>query len=331
MNRLPTCLNKANGKILRVNLDGTIPAENPLTDVDMVTGCQGWDQELEMTAPDERVFAWGFRNPFRFWVDPMTGLLWVGDVGEGAREEIAIGEGGVHYGWPFREGSIEYNETWHPENACMGVTPATECVPAAHEYPHENGDNCVIGGLILDVCGWPDVWKSRYIFGDHGSGRVWTLDVNAGRTGVVDGSLREFGDGDGLASFRVGADNALYIVDDKAGIVQRITPKAATNENCDALGGGGNGNGGSAGTGNTTGGSNATGGSGATNGSGATAATGATNGSGGAKSAANDDGGDDGGCGCRAVGSGGVSAGLALFASAFGLAWARRRRSRSTR
>ncbi|HVJ18441.1 MAG TPA: PQQ-dependent sugar dehydrogenase, partial [Polyangiaceae bacterium] len=157
-NRLATCLNWPNGKILRVNLDGSIPEDNPLTDVELATGCTWWDQPLELYPPDTRVYAWGLRNPFRFSVDSKTGLLWVGDVGESAREKIAVGGRGDHFGWPYREGSVEYEEDWHPEDTCEGVTPARECVPVAHEYAHESGNDCVIGGLILDACGWPEEW-----------------------------------------------------------------------------------------------------------------------------------------------------------------------------
>jgi MYXO-CTERM domain-containing protein len=315
VNKLGTCLNSANGKILRVSLDGSIPAENPLVGLPTVTGCNGFDQPLEMLAPDERVFAWGFRNPFRFWVDPQTGLLWVGDVGEGAREEIAVGEGGEHFGWPFNEGTVPYDESWHPENSCMGVTPASECVPAAHDYPHEAGDNCVIGGLILAES-WPAPWPSRYIFGDHGSGRIWTLDVNAGRTGAEPNSVKAFGyDGDddnrrfgGVASFRIGADQALYIVEDKAGTVQRITPKAGTGGTGGTGGSGGapSGGGGNAGTtgGVTTGGG----------------------GNGGTSPASGGGASDDGGCGCRVAGGAGAGAGAALVVALLGLLRQRRRR-----
>ncbi len=311
-NHLGTCLNSANGKILRVNLDGSTPPENPLVGLDSVTGCSAWDQPLEPLPPDGRIFAWGLRNPFRFWVDPMTGLLWIGDVGEGTREEVSVGEGGVHYGWPFREGTVEYNEAWMPANACMGVTPATECVPVVHDYPHEDNNNCVIGGLILDACGWPDVWKSRYVFGDHDSGRIWTLDVNAGRNGIVQGSLQPFGepDGSGIAAFRMGPDHALYMVEDKAGTVQRITPKQTTNENCPMLPAGSGGSGGSA-----TGGSTGNAGSGAV----------ATSGAGGTNGADDGDSSDEGGCGCRAVGTARTSLGLLLSGAALALLCGRRR------
>ena len=55
------------GKVLRIGLDGGIPADNPFVGV---------------AGAREEVFAYGFRNPFRFGVDPVTGWLWLGDVGQ---------------------------------------------------------------------------------------------------------------------------------------------------------------------------------------------------------------------------------------------------------
>jgi hypothetical protein len=65
-NRYGSCLNKGNGKILRVNLDGSIPAGNPLVGVAVVSGCAtptgSW---LDALAPDPRIHAWCFRTPWR--------------------------------------------------------------------------------------------------------------------------------------------------------------------------------------------------------------------------------------------------------------------------
>src|SRR5262245_21556709 len=68
-------LNALEGKILRINLDGTIPADNPFVGQAGVRG---------------EIFARGFRNPFRISFDPVTGNLWVADVGDLAFEEISI-------------------------------------------------------------------------------------------------------------------------------------------------------------------------------------------------------------------------------------------------
>ena len=98
-----------NGKILRIALDGSIPATNPLVGATNVSACGdacGVDlSPSRLGAPRADVFAWGFRNPFRLWVDPLTALVWVGDVGEISYEEIDVVRPGRHHGWPWREGA----------------------------------------------------------------------------------------------------------------------------------------------------------------------------------------------------------------------------------
>lgn len=359
-NHIASCLNLANGKVLRVSLAeetlGEPPADNPLVDVAMVSGCEDSsanDQApFSMVAPDKRIYAWGLRNPFRLWADPQTGKVWTGDVGESKEEEISIVEKGKHYGYPFVEGKVAYTQqqqAFQPDGACMGLTPAVPCEAPVFSYNTKNGADggSVMAGRILDGCGWPDVWKSRYIFGDHEQGKVWTLDVNAARDGVVDGSLKEFASANGVVAMKLGTDNALYIVERAAGRVTRITAKAApeaTANSCPTVdlppngaGGGGNGAGGGAGQ---SGGGQASGGSssdsaGTSNGAGNPGAGGTGNpGSAGSSSSAggSSSGGggggskDDSGCGCRVAGGGG-SAALFLLGAAglLGLGLARRR------
>src|SRR5262249_54730793 len=85
-NKYASCLNVGNGKILRVNLDGSIPDDNPLANVTTdVTACDVGGTNVvggvwETAPPDRRIYAWGLRNPWRFWIDPHTGLMWIGDV-----------------------------------------------------------------------------------------------------------------------------------------------------------------------------------------------------------------------------------------------------------
>ncbi len=362
-NKFGSCLNKPNGKILRINLDGSIPTENPLYNVAMVTACDSQNAAFSMAAPDKRIFAWGLRNPFRFWIDPsgpQAGTLWIGDVGEMTLEEVSVGKGDSHYGYPFFEGTKDWGAapTNGPANECMGMTPARTCTPAVYDYGHDNGNNCIIGGLIIDGCGWPAAWKSRYIFGDNGSGNVWTLQVNPGRTGVMAGGTKDFAKVNGPASFRMGLDSALYIVNVGGGYVERVTPKgqAAT---CgipdgglpppgDAGGGAGGANAtgagganGAAGANNGAGGTNATGAGGANN---ATGTGGVATGAGGTSSGTSTTGGlgnggdvatapsadDSGGCGCRSAAAGpvGLGAGFAMMGT---IATALLRRRRSSR
>src|SRR5262249_13646457 len=79
------------GKVLRLTLDGTIPSDNPF-----------------VGQPPKRpeIFAYGFRNPFRFSFDPITHKLWLADVGDLTVEEIDIVTSGGNYGWPHCEGNL---------------------------------------------------------------------------------------------------------------------------------------------------------------------------------------------------------------------------------
>lgn len=223
-NKYGSCLNKPNGKILRVALDGSVPNDNPLVGLGQVTGCSTTRANFAMTAPDTRIWAWGFRNPYRIWMDPATDLLWVADVGESAREEIALVGRGQHHGYPFVEGTVDHTaqQSFNLEG-CANMTPSTPCTAPVFEYQTgQGGNNAIIGGLIPDGCGWPDAWKRRYFFGDHGTGTVWTLDVTQDRRGVVANSRRVFGTIRNLASIKQGADGALYFMAHETNAIVRV-------------------------------------------------------------------------------------------------------------
>src|SRR5262249_17211802 len=101
------------GKILRVGLDGSIPADNPFT------GQAGRGGEI---------FAYGFRNRWRFAFDPTTGRLWAGDVGDETIEEIDVVVGGGNYGWPRCEGRLP-----------TGCAQPGDVAPI-FTYPHDGPD-----------------------------------------------------------------------------------------------------------------------------------------------------------------------------------------------
>ena len=75
--------------MLRLELDGTIPADNPF---------------VGQVGKREEIFAYGFRNPFRMGFDPQSGKLWVADVGDLTVEEIDVVTSGSNYSWPHWRG-----------------------------------------------------------------------------------------------------------------------------------------------------------------------------------------------------------------------------------
>ncbi len=107
------------GKILRINPDGTIPADNPFVG--------------ETSGKYRTIWARGCRNPFTFAVDPNTGLLLINDVG-GKFEEINVGRAGANYGWPTADHGPTVDVRfqgpifWYPQASITGGTfcPAGE-------------------------------------------------------------------------------------------------------------------------------------------------------------------------------------------------------------
>ena len=233
-NYIGTCLTTANGKVLRINLDGSIPSDNPLVGT-TVPSCNGTCSSAPapgtlVTGARTEIWAWGFRNPFRFSFDPQTGNLWVGDVGEVSYEEINLVRKGQHYGWPYREGSFG-----NPVTTCANLGPngvGASCVDPAYfcEHAGADGDNdgdcqSITGGVFVDSASFPPPYRGRYFFGDNANGRVWTLTPNANRDGFITSPRADFGTGFGTVTrFLVGPDGALYI-SAVGGSIFRIAPR----------------------------------------------------------------------------------------------------------
>jgi len=143
------------------------------------------------------VVALGLRNPFRFSFDRLTGDLYLGDVGQGAREEIDVVAAGVveslgdagatlNFGWDVLEGTLEFDPD--PDEPAPG---APELVPPVHEYVHEDPPcgGSVTGGVVYRGQAIPGL-VGAYLFGDFCTGRIWTLRWD-GMGGIEPGSLVE--------------------------------------------------------------------------------------------------------------------------------------------
>jgi glucose/arabinose dehydrogenase len=155
------------------------------------------DNPFVLAGGAPEVWAYGLRNPYRASFDRGTGQLWIGDVGQARFEEINIGQGGANYGWPLAEGEA-------------GHGPGL--VGPVHSYGREAGDRAVTAGYL--VRGPESPLFGHYLFGDHVSGRIWSL---ADRDG--DGGLDrvELNDGSAmgpraLVSFAEDAQGQLYAV-----------------------------------------------------------------------------------------------------------------------
>jgi glucose/arabinose dehydrogenase len=133
-----------------------IPADNPFVS--------------DPNALDE-IFAYGLRNRYRFSIDPVSGHLFAGDVGEGAVEEVSVVTSGGNMGWPYREGTIA--------GPVATPMPAPTFVPPIMAYSEDDGQ-AVVGGHIYH--GSIPALQGKYIFGDFsynffaGKGRLFIAD-----------------------------------------------------------------------------------------------------------------------------------------------------------
>ena len=187
------------GKMLRIDVEADepygIPPGNPFT---------GRRERPE-------IWAYGLRNPWRYSFDRATGDLYIGDVGQGAYEEIdfqpAGSAGGENYGWNFMEGLHPYEG-----DAPDGLTP-----PVA-EYAQSEGGCTVVGGYVYRGPQLPEL-SGMYFFGDFCSGLIWALY----RAPSGDWQrVQMFESGLNISSFGEDEAGELYVMDLNGG-VYRLT------------------------------------------------------------------------------------------------------------
>lgn len=167
----------------------------------------------------EEFYALGLRNPHRVTVDPPTGRIFAGDVGEKAREEVNLIEAGGNYGWPFREGSLT-----------VGAAPAAlvgrEIAPLV-EIAHPRMES-IAGGYVYRGRALPAL-AGRYVFGDW-NGDVYALDVDAPPPRVPTWIARVPATSSAsyaaaLAGFGVDRDGELYLLQmGDAGRIWKLAP-----------------------------------------------------------------------------------------------------------
>jgi glucose/arabinose dehydrogenase len=149
------------GTILRIDPRGgapyAIPSGNPFASQD---------------GARPEIVAYGLRNPWRFWIDPQTNTMLIGDVGEGAREEVdrlPLDHLGLDFGWPCKEGT-----TVPPDVALPASCAGAALTAPLFEYPHTAKRCAITGGLVardtrLAALG------GIYLWADFCEGRVYGL------------------------------------------------------------------------------------------------------------------------------------------------------------
>lgn len=120
----------------------------------------------------EEYWSLGLRSPHTMHYDAVTGDIWIGDVGEGAREEMTLAPKGSNAQWGFMEGTI--GGPGAVPAPIIGVSTAP-----AHDYNRSTG-TCIIGGMRYRGTKWNSLLGGKLLFGDHVRGRIWTATLDAG-------------------------------------------------------------------------------------------------------------------------------------------------------
>jgi glucose/arabinose dehydrogenase len=196
------------GKLLRIDVDsrtGTkqygIPSDNPFASSPDGPG-----------DPRPEVWHKGLRNPFRFSFDRANGNVYIGDVGQGAWEEIdvAANTAGINWGWDDREGAHCYE-------------PTTNCLTAMRREPvaeHSAGSgwHAIIGGQVYRGSCFPDL-VGTYFYGDYSAQQLWAFEYDG--TAAVNRRqvLANVGD---ITAIHADAFGELYVVTHN-GTIRRIT------------------------------------------------------------------------------------------------------------
>jgi len=199
------------GKMLRIDIANSsmatpyaIPSTNPFAANPRCTGGTG-------AANCPEIYAYGFRNPWRWSFDRVSNELWLNDVGQGALEEVDRVVLGGNYGWRCFEGTNPFNST-------CGSNPNP--LPPIAQYGRSLGFSTT-GGVVYRGSAIPNL-VGRYLFGDFGTGALWSIARTTQPTMTMGAG---FSTNLQIASFGQDVDGEAYIVH-LGGTLHKIVPGA---------------------------------------------------------------------------------------------------------
>jgi uncharacterized repeat protein (TIGR01451 family) len=183
-------LNNIYGKMLRFNLDGTVPGDNPFVNV---------------RGAVPAIYAYGLRNPFRFTFLP-TGQAMTEDTGSSYWEEMDTIQPGGNYGWPFYEGNCF---------SCGYINPA-------YAYGHYPVDGAISATAAYTGSTFPKQYDHTVFFGDYNRGDIEAVSFDPTYQTQVSDNVFDTQAGT-IADLQEGPDGNLYFVSIFEGTFSEIT------------------------------------------------------------------------------------------------------------
>ncbi len=192
-------LDALSGKILRINPDGTAPADNPFYNGDP-------------NANRSKVWALGFRNPFRLTFRPATGKPYLADVGWYSYEEINFGTKGANYGWPCREGDIA---------TTYNCTPSSATTEPFYKYGRTDLGASITGGAFSGNA-YPAEYRDQYFFADFSNDWMKRMTIDPSDSSIVSiDNVIDSGAG-GIVDIKAGPDGSIYYISIYTGSINKI-------------------------------------------------------------------------------------------------------------
>jgi putative heme-binding domain-containing protein len=189
------------GKLLRIDVDRTeggrpyaIPADNPF---------------VGRSDARPEIWAYGFRNPWRFCFDPITGDLWLADVGQDRAEEVDIVRRGENHGWNVYEGFEPFSNQYRKEGRIF--------TPPVFAYKRKYGVS-ITGGYVYRGDKQSSFY-GVYVFGDYASKRIFGMTQEKGllkavcQIGTLPQGLVSFGTDEAGHIYAVGYEGMIYQLD----------------------------------------------------------------------------------------------------------------------
>jgi glucose/arabinose dehydrogenase len=185
-------LDMLQGKLVRLNLDGSVPADNPFVG-------------RKDARPE--IWSYGHRNMQGMAVDPRTGKVWQNEHGPRGGDEINIPEAGRNYGWPIITHGIDY--PGYPISESVGTS-----APGMEQPYHVWAKSPGLSGMAF-LTGHPDSsWNDSLFLGALADGNLIRLKLDGDRIVSEERLLEDLGAR--IRDVRVGADGKVYVLTDAA-------------------------------------------------------------------------------------------------------------------
>ncbi len=202
------------GKLIHITTGGAGVSSNPF-----------WNGNA--SANRSKVWAYGFRNPYRITLRSLTNTPVMGDVGWDTYEEVDVGVAGGNYGWPCYEGPV-VQAGYEPKSVCQALYAlgASAVKAPLVTWDHLGTSSAVTGGPFYTGTLYPVQYQGSYFYGDYSQGWIRTLRLDSSNNLV--GGPYDFAYGaDGPVDIQIGPDQLLYYIAINTGELRRFVSTGA--------------------------------------------------------------------------------------------------------